>query len=117
MDGYSSLYYPNRDFPYLLDTLWSRARNGTLDRLESVDCIDQYATLIQPYRRNVLLVAADDHFPGPDKNTFINSSHVMMLLHLRQLMQEDRNRPQTRISGCAQVWYRMMNSAQIEFRM
>ena len=76
VDGYSSLYYPNRDFPYLLDTLWSRARNGTLDRLESVDCIDQYATLIQPYRRNVLLVAADDHFPGPDKNTFINSSHV-----------------------------------------
>ncbi|XPS76152.1 hypothetical protein M3J07_008208 [Ascochyta lentis] len=68
--------YPNQEFPYLLDSLWSKARNGTLDRLEPAECINQYATLIQSSRRNVLLVASDGEFPGKDKNTLINGSYV-----------------------------------------
>lgn len=69
-------YYPNWDFPEILDDLQARAHNGTLDKLTPTDCIGQYATLIQPYRRNLLLVASDDKFPGPKKNTFINGSDV-----------------------------------------
>ncbi|KZM27396.1 hypothetical protein ST47_g1466 [Ascochyta rabiei] len=68
--------YPNQEFPYLLNGLWSKARNGTLDRLEPAECIDQYATLIQSTRRNVLLVASDENFPGKERNTFINGSYV-----------------------------------------
>lgn len=57
-------------------TMWNKAREGKLDRLENADCIDQYAKTIQSNRRSVLLVADDEHFPPPAENPFRNGSNV-----------------------------------------
>ncbi|KAH7551297.1 hypothetical protein BM1_09613 [Bipolaris maydis] len=68
--------YPNGEFPEILHSLWSRAQNGSLARLEPAECIDEYATAIQSFRRNVLLVARDEDMPPQHENTFINDSYV-----------------------------------------
>jgi hypothetical protein len=47
-----------------------------LDRLEPAECLNQYATSIQSTRRNLLLVASDEHFPTIKQNNFLNGSHV-----------------------------------------
>lgn len=68
--------YPNGEFPEILNSLWSRAQNNSLVRLEPAECINEYATAIQSFRRNVLLVARDEDFPPRQENTFINDSYV-----------------------------------------
>ncbi|KAF1994291.1 hypothetical protein P154DRAFT_549157 [Amniculicola lignicola CBS 123094] len=40
--------------------LHDQAKNGSLDRLENLDCIKAYSTLIQSSRRNLLLVVDND---------------------------------------------------------
>lgn len=68
--------YPNGEFPEILNSLWSRAQNDSLVRLELAECINEYATAIQSFKRNVLLVARDEDFPPRHENTFINDSYV-----------------------------------------
>ena len=64
------------EIPMALESLWSNARAGTLERLEPAQCIDEYATSIQSNRKNLLLVSGDDNFPSPMENYFIHGSHV-----------------------------------------
>ncbi|KAJ4311882.1 hypothetical protein N0V94_007729 [Neodidymelliopsis sp. IMI 364377] len=45
----------------ILKDLWSKSKNGSLDKLDPIDCVKDYATLIQSKRRNVLLVTANDN--------------------------------------------------------
>lgn len=40
----------------MLNDLWLKSRNGSLDKLAPEDCIDAYGTLIQSTRRNLLVV-------------------------------------------------------------
>lgn len=47
---------------FTLQDLWTKAHDNTLERLEPAQCIDQYATLVQTERRNLLLVASNRHF-------------------------------------------------------
>lgn len=77
------LYSPNnwndqnlRDVPSVLSNLHHDYKAGSLDRLEPLECLNQYATTIQSNRRNVLLVAKKARFPNMEENTFINNSHV-----------------------------------------
>jgi hypothetical protein len=60
----------------VLDSLWSKARANSLERLERAKCIDEYATSIQSNRRNLLLVHGDDSLPSPTENYYINGSHI-----------------------------------------
>jgi hypothetical protein len=60
----------------MLESLWDKARASKLERLERSRCIDEYATTIQSYRRNLLLVIDDSELPPPTQNHFINGSHV-----------------------------------------
>ena len=50
-------------------------RPDGLQQLSNADCIGNYAEMIQTYRRNVLLVAADDKFPPADQFG-INASYI-----------------------------------------
>lgn len=45
----------------MLENLWAKSRNGSLDRLSPNECIAAYGTLIQSTRRNLLVVIADEH--------------------------------------------------------
>jgi hypothetical protein len=45
----------------MLENLWAKSRNGSLDRLDPAECIAAYGTLIQSTRRNLLVVIADEH--------------------------------------------------------
>jgi hypothetical protein len=45
----------------MLENLWAKSRNGSLDRLNPAECIAAYGTLIQSTRRNLLVVIADEH--------------------------------------------------------
>jgi hypothetical protein len=47
--------------------LSSMLRNGSLERLERTQCITEYAKMVQPTRRNLLLVAANVEV-DPNKN-------------------------------------------------
>ncbi|KAL1792900.1 hypothetical protein ACET3X_009407 [Alternaria dauci] len=59
-----------------LEGLWSKARSGRLERLDSSKCIDEYAISIQTNRRNLLLVSEDDELSSPTNNTFMKGSHA-----------------------------------------
>ena len=59
-----------------LETLWTKAQAGALDRLEPAECLNQYAQIIQSNRRSVLVVANDDQFSSPADNKFIVGSRV-----------------------------------------
>ena len=63
-----------KNAPIVLETLRREYKNGSLDRLEPADCLNQYATTMQSNRRNVLLVASE--LPKMEENTFISGSHV-----------------------------------------
>jgi hypothetical protein len=67
---------PFEYMPFLPGILWSKARAGKLERLDTAECIDNYATSIQSNRRNLLLVAQDDYFPPPEENFFLNKSRI-----------------------------------------
>jgi hypothetical protein len=64
------------DFNAIIRGIHESARNGTLDRLENGDCIDQYGKMFQTSRSNVLLVASDDKFPVADKADFPNGTNI-----------------------------------------
>lgn len=70
----------SNDRPYtrdgLLETLWDKARADELDRLSPSQCLNEYASIIQSDRRNVLLIASDANFPPPDENTYMNGSRA-----------------------------------------
>jgi hypothetical protein len=66
-------YYP-KDIPTVLQNLHRTVRD--LDRLEPAECLNQYATSIQTKRRNLLLVASNEHFPTIQQNNFSSGSHV-----------------------------------------
>lgn len=53
----------------VLQDLWNMSKNHSLDRLEPLQCITDYATMIQSQRRNVLLVTSNDNV-----NTSLNST-------------------------------------------
>lgn len=60
-----------------LHSLWNQSRNSVLDRLEPADCIAQYATSLQSYRRNVLLVIDSTQTDLPPQNrnlTYLNNT-------------------------------------------
>lgn len=62
--------------PEVLKDMHEKALSGRLERLSADDCISQYAQIIQSNHRNVLLVAANNNFPGSDNNSFIAGSDV-----------------------------------------
>jgi hypothetical protein len=45
----------------MLENLWTKSRNGSLDRLNPAECIAAYGTLVQSTRRNLLVVIANEH--------------------------------------------------------
>lgn len=45
----------------MLQSLWNKSKNGSLDKLEPAQCITDYATIIQSNRRNVLLVMNNEN--------------------------------------------------------
>lgn len=57
-ERYSSYSYYNSSqyIPSRLELLWSKSRNGSLERLEPAECITAYAIALQSDRRNLLLV-------------------------------------------------------------
>lgn len=68
----SSQYTPSR-----LELLWSQSRNGSLERLESAECITAYAIALQSDRRNLLLVmdnAQANTSPYNRNLTYINNT-------------------------------------------
>ncbi|XPS68893.1 hypothetical protein M3J09_001172 [Ascochyta lentis] len=44
-------------------TMYESARDGSYDRLETLDCIKAYAQMVQTKRRNLVLVASDNKYP------------------------------------------------------
>ncbi|KAF2683140.1 hypothetical protein K458DRAFT_390412 [Lentithecium fluviatile CBS 122367] len=48
--------------------MWEKARDNTLDNLTNIECIEQYAVMLQSKRRNVLLVGSDDKFPPANES-------------------------------------------------
>lgn len=66
------------DFSYrqIIQSMHQKVRNGELDRLEAADCISQYSTMIQSFRRNLLLVAANDKFPAKSDFPPFNDTNV-----------------------------------------
>ena len=68
------IQYDPKDIPMVLQGLHQNVRD--LDRLEPAECLNQYATSIQSKRRNLLLVASDEHFPTVQQNNFSSGSHV-----------------------------------------
>lgn len=72
---YSSSYYSG----LALLSLWNQSRHNALDKLEPADCIAQYATALQSYRRNVLLVidSTQPDLPPQDSNlTYLNNTNT-----------------------------------------
>ncbi|KAF2832511.1 hypothetical protein CC86DRAFT_366289 [Ophiobolus disseminans] len=65
-----------KNIPIVLDALRREYKTGDLDRLDPLECLNQYATAIQSDRRHVLLVASDDKLPKMEENQFINGSRV-----------------------------------------
>lgn len=67
-------------------------KNGTLDRLENEDCINQYGTMIQSYHRNLLLVSSNDHTETASKLTAsrLNGSHVFNVMAADAALAEDQ---------------------------
>ncbi|KAF2871414.1 hypothetical protein BDV95DRAFT_606853 [Massariosphaeria phaeospora] len=65
-----------RTYPNFIQSLHQDARDGTLERLENAECIDEYAQTIQSNRRNLLLVAGDDKYPSPNQNPRFNNTKV-----------------------------------------
>ncbi|KAF2832862.1 hypothetical protein CC86DRAFT_461346 [Ophiobolus disseminans] len=64
------------DRPVVLQILKEKARAGELLRLSPLECIQQYAQIVQFERRNVLLVADDKFFPPAENSTLWKNSHV-----------------------------------------
>jgi hypothetical protein len=62
--------------PSILQTLKAKEKAGSLLRLEPLECIQQYAQIIQSKRRNVLLVADDKYFPAAENSTLWQGSRV-----------------------------------------
>src|SRR3954464_14479 len=60
LDDTDCLGCDNSTLPDTSAMLHQTARAGLLDRLENKDCINQYATVIQSFRRNLLLVGSND---------------------------------------------------------
>jgi len=54
---------------YVLEDLWGKLHMDALEKLEPAECIGQYATSIQTNRRNLLLVASNDHFNQSERDT------------------------------------------------
>jgi hypothetical protein len=52
----------------------AKAHRKELDNLTKLECIEQYAEMLQTKRRNVLLVASDDKFPPPALSRFKGAS-------------------------------------------
>lgn len=59
-------------------TMWKRALNGSLDRLEPWECLTEYATALQSYRGCVLLVTNEvqRNDSWPSQLTQLNSTHI-----------------------------------------
>jgi hypothetical protein len=51
----------NANVGKMLENLWAKSRNGSLDHLDPAECIAAYGTLIQSSRRNLLIVIANEH--------------------------------------------------------
>ena len=45
----------------VLENLWAKLQNNSLDRLNPAECIAAYGTLVQSARRNLLVVIADEY--------------------------------------------------------
>ncbi|RYN29960.1 hypothetical protein AA0113_g683 [Alternaria arborescens] len=72
-----SLYGSGEVIGSTLESLWSKARSGKLDRLEPATCIDEYATSIQSNRKNLLIVSGGNGGNEPrSQYNFINGSYV-----------------------------------------
>jgi hypothetical protein len=56
----------------VLNDLHQEYTDGHLQRLEPAECLQEYATSIQPTRRHLLLVADETKFPPIDQNIFIS---------------------------------------------
>ncbi|KAF2030263.1 hypothetical protein EK21DRAFT_112181 [Setomelanomma holmii] len=71
-------YYDNYRgvIPSILLDLHNDYKNNKLERLESAQCLNRYATSIQSNQRHVLLVAGDDRLPSANANRFMKGSHV-----------------------------------------
>jgi hypothetical protein len=77
-EKYSSDPYYSSRYKGLL-SLWDQSRNNSLDRLEPAECIAQYATALQSYRRNVLLVidSTQSDLPPQNRNlTYLNNTNT-----------------------------------------
>jgi hypothetical protein len=64
------------DFNATIQGLHQSARDGTLDRLENSDCIDQYGKMFQTSRRHVLLVASEDNLRVANQADFPNGTNI-----------------------------------------
>lgn len=72
----------------MLENLWAKSRNGSLNQLNPAECIAAYGALIQSTRRNLLIVIADEHvdrdFERPLSQPGMSYQHVPgLLMHWR----------------------------------
>lgn len=59
----------------MLENIWAKSRNGSLDRLDPAECIAAYGTLIQSTRRNLLVVIADEHVDRDVEEVYTSSGY------------------------------------------
>lgn len=82
-----------KDFPNIVDEkishLHQLSREGRLERLENVDCINAYAQMIQSNRGSVLLVAQGDVEPDLSTKWLADSSPLSWLVDSRSAARED----------------------------
>ncbi|KAF2792690.1 hypothetical protein K505DRAFT_338477 [Melanomma pulvis-pyrius CBS 109.77] len=102
-DGCNDL---NENRTNLINRLHESARDGGLERLENIDCINEYAQMIQTSRRNVLVVTSDNKRALDDNaenfsikvSTYDSYSWICSgldsSLRCYQLIDEVRNNPQ-----------------------
>ena len=81
------------DFPNVVDEkishLHQLSREGRLERLENVDCIDSYARMIQSNRGSVLLVTQFDVKPELSTKWLTSSSPLSWMVDSRSAPRED----------------------------
>jgi hypothetical protein len=56
----------------VLNELHEDYKNNNLQRLEPIECLQEYAAAIQSNRRHLLLIANETKFPPMDQNIFIS---------------------------------------------